>query len=177
MGACGNKRDILRPALLLTLMLCLLAGCGGQAGRAPERKAGAASAAELSEFSDLSGKTVSMLTGAPFEELVLRHTPDVSEFSYFSNMPDMLLALKSEKTDAVLINNAVAVLAVNRDSALALFPHNLEDGAFGFAFAKGSAERQAWQTAYDAIPDEAKRAAWEKWTGADESAEVLPEQD
>jgi len=175
--ACGNKRNILRPALLLTLMLCLLAGCGGQAGRAPERKAGAASAAELSEFSDLSGKTVSMLTGAPFEELVLRHTPDVSEFSYFSNMPDMLLALKSEKTDAVLINNAVAVLAVNRDSALALFPHNLEDGVFGFAFAKGSAERQAWQTAYDAIPDEAKRAAWEKWTGADESAKVLPEQD
>ena len=118
-----------------------------------------------------------MLTGAPFEELVKSKAPDVKEFSYFSNTPDMVLALKSAKTDAVLINNAIATLAVNRDPGIAMFPQTLQDGTFGIAFAKDSPERDAWQKACDAIPEETKQAAWEKWTGSDESAKVLPEQD
>ena len=95
----------------------------------------------------------------------------------FNNMADILLALKSGKTDAFLINNAIATLAVNRDTELALFPQNLQDGAFGFAFAKGDPRRDAWQAAFDAIPEAQIRAAWEKWTGADERAKTLPEQD
>ena len=132
---------------------------------------------EYDQFSDLSGKTVSMLTGAPFEELVREKAPDVGGFSFFNNMPDILLALKSGKTDAFLINNAIATLAVNRDPELALFPQNLQDGTFGLAFAKGDPRRDAWQAAFDAIPQEAVKAAWDKWTGADESIKVLPEQD
>lgn len=89
----------------------------------------------------------------------------------------MVLALKSAKTDAVLINNAIATLAVNRDPGIAMFPQTLQDGTFGIAFAKDSPERDAWQKACDAIPEETKQAAWEKWTGSDESAKVLPEQD
>ena len=85
--------------------------------------------------------------------------------------------MKAGKTDAVLINNAIAVLAVNRDSALALFPQDLQDGAFGFAFAKGDPRRDVWQAAYDAIHQAQIEAAWEKWTGADESVKTLPEQD
>ena len=118
-----------------------------------------------------------MLTGAPFEELVREKAPDVGGFSSFNNMPDILLALKSGKTDAFLINNAIATLAVNRDPELALFPQNLQDGTFGLAFAKGDPRRDAWQAAFDAIPQEAVKAAWDKWTGADESIKVLPEQD
>ena len=132
---------------------------------------------EFTDYSDLSGKTVSMLTGAPFEELVREKAPDVGAFTSFNNMPDMLLALKSGKTDAVLINNAIATLAVNRNPELALFPQNLQDGAFGFAFAKGDPRRDEWQAAYDAIPEAEIRSAWDKWTGADESIKVLPEQD
>ena len=132
---------------------------------------------EYNTFAELGGKTVSMLTGAPFEELVKSKAPDVGEFSYFANTPDMVLALKSNKTDAVLTNNAIAALAVNRDEGLSLFPQSLQDGVFGIAFAKDSAEREAWQAACDAIPEETKQALWEKWTGSDESAKALPEQD
>lgn len=132
---------------------------------------------EYRSFAELRGKTVSMLNGAPFEELVKSKAPDVGDFSYYTNNPDMVLALKSGKTDAVLINNAIAALAVNRDDGIALFPQTLQDGVFGIAFAKGSAEREAWQKACDAIPEETKQAAWEKWTGSDESAKALPEQD
>ncbi|MBQ9510538.1 MAG: transporter substrate-binding domain-containing protein [Clostridia bacterium] len=133
-------------------------------------------AAEYSDFSDLAGKTVSMLTGAPFEELVLSKVPNVGKFTFFNNNPDMVFALKTGKTDAFLINNAVATLAVNRNTDLAMFPKDLQTGAFGFAFAKGSPERDVWQTAYDSIPEETKLDLWEKWTGSDDSIKILPEQ-
>lgn len=135
------------------------------------------SAAEYSEYSDLSGKRVSMLTGAPFEELVRSKVPDVGEFSYFNNAPDAILALKSGKTDAFLTNNAVGALAVNRNPELALFPQDLDTSAFGIAFAKGDPARDMWQAAYDAISEETKNALWEKWTGSDDSVKLLPEQD
>ena len=133
---------------------------------------------EFHSFSELNGKTVSMLTGAPFEELIRSKVPDVGNFTYFSSMPDIILALKSGKTDAALSNNVVSRLSVNRNPGdLAQFPESLQDGVFGIAFTKGSPERDAWQAAYDKIPEEAKQALWEKWTGADESLKVMPEQD
>ena len=101
----------------------------------------------------------------------------MGEFTYFNNNPDMLLALDSGKTDAVLTNNAIADLAVNRNDHFALFPQNLKDGVFGFAFPKGDPAVADWQGAYDRIPEETKNALWEKWTGSDEEAKTLPEQD
>ncbi len=131
----------------------------------------------ITDFSDLAGKRVSMLTGAPFEELVLSKAPDVGEFTYFNNNPDMLLALESGKTDVVLTNNAIADLAVNRNDQFVLFPQSLKDGVFGFAFPKGDPTVEDWQVAYDSIPEETKTALWEKWTGSADEAKVLPEQD
>ena len=152
---------------LLVLVLGLACPCAGAEARLPE----------FTAFGQLSGRTVSMLTGAPFEEMISSKVPDVGEFSYYNNMPDMILALKSGKTDAALINNAVGALAVARNSGLALFPQPLAESRFGIAFPKGSPELARWQGALDAIPEDVKRAAWEKWTGPDESAKVLPEQD
>ena len=132
---------------------------------------------EFTMFSELNGKTVSMLTGAPFEELVRSKVPKVGDFTYFSSMPDIILALISGKTDAALSNNAIAQLSINRNSGITLFPESLQDGVFGFAFAKGDPNRDVWQTAFDSIPKEKIQAAWKKWTGADESLKFLPEQD
>ena len=132
---------------------------------------------EYTEFSDLSGKTVSMLTGAPFEELVRSKAPDVGAFTSFNNIPDMTLALQSRKTDAYLSNNAIAALAVNRNHDIALFPQELQDGSFGFAFAKDDTRRDMWQAVFDAIPQARIQAAWNKWTGVDESVKALPDQD
>ena len=132
---------------------------------------------EFTDFSDLSGKTVSMLTGAPFEELVRSKVPDVGEFTFFNSTPDMIEALKTKKTDAFLMNNAVSQLVLNRNSDLLLFPQNLQDGEFGIAFAKGDVRRDEWQAAYNSIPETKIEAAWKKWTGADDSVKTLPEQD
>jgi len=118
-----------------------------------------------------------MLTGAPFEELARSKNKDIREFTFYNNTPDMLLALEAGKTDAVLINNAIAALVVNRSEKLAHFPPSLQDGVFGIAFRKGDPARDVWQKAYDAITEEEKQALWEKWTGSDESAKVIPAQD
>ena len=163
--------------VLNAIVMLLLVSCQTKGSDVSQGTPTMVSEPEYTEYTDLSGKTVSMLTGAPFEELVSGKVPDVGEFTYFTGMPDMILALKSQKTDAILNNNAIAALAANRNPELELFPQSLKDGMFGFAFAKGSADRESWQAAYDTIPEETKQAIWDKWTGSDESAKVLPDQD
>ncbi|MBQ4513353.1 MAG: transporter substrate-binding domain-containing protein, partial [Anaerolineaceae bacterium] len=132
---------------------------------------------EFTTFSELNGKTVSMLNGAPFEEMLHSKGTEAGQFTYYNNMPDVILALISGKTDAFITNSAVAKLLANRNEELAQFPENLEETMFGFAFAKGSPEREIWQAAYDTIPEKTKLDLWKKWTGSDESKKVLPNQD
>ncbi len=132
---------------------------------------------EYTRFSDLNGKTISMLTGAPFEELISSKVPDVKEFTYYLTMPDMILGLKSGKTDAGFMNNAVAALAANKDPEIAIFPESLGETDFGLAFAKGDDRFALWQEAYDNIPSKTKEALWKKWTGADDTIKTVPAQD
>ncbi|SER05022.1 polar amino acid transport system substrate-binding protein [Lachnospiraceae bacterium NE2001] len=135
------------------------------------------SEAEYQTFDELNGKTISMLTGAPFENVISAKVPNVKEYTYFQTMPDMMLAVKTKKSDAGLMNNAVAELAANREAELAIFPENLGVSTFGLAFAKGDERCKEWQDTYDSIPQETKDALWDKWTSADDSKKTLPEQD
>ena len=136
-----------------------------------------ASEPEYQTFEELRGKTISMLTGAPFEELISTKVGDVGEFTYFQNMPDMAFAIKEGKTDAGFTNNAVAELVANKDERLSVFPESLGETAFGLAFAKGDKRCIDWDEAYERIPQETKDALWKKWTGVDDSVKTVPEQD
>ena len=95
-------RRFLMSVILLTLLL--FAGCAQKerentaTGQGQSTTATKEKEAELKEYSDLSGKTVSMLTGAPFEELARSKNGEIAEFTYFNNTPDMLLALEAGKT-------------------------------------------------------------------------------
>lgn len=161
----------------IVIVLVLIIGTVGLTGAAFAATGAAAVTPQYKDFSELGGKRVSMLTGAPFEELVRSKVPDVGEFSYYTSMADMLLALRTDKTDAILMNNAVSQLAINQNPDLTMFPQSLKDGVFGLAFAKDSPERDVWQAAFDSIPEEELLTAWEKWTGAEESLKVMPRQD
>ncbi len=132
---------------------------------------------EYKEFSELGGKKVSMLTGAPFEELVRSKVPDVGEILYYAATADMQMALKSHKVDAYFMNNAVGELMANKDSELAVFPKDLGVTSFGFAFSKDDPDFDAWQKAFNTISQEKKKELWDKWTGTDESVKTVPEQD
>ena len=103
------------------VFLCLLESVTVCASSAQERKP------EVSTFDELSGKTISMLTGAPFEELISSKVPDVKEFTYYSTSSDMALALTSGKTDAFLQNTAVGELFVNQDEARTLLEQAISE--------------------------------------------------
>ena len=167
--------------LFLNIVLSAVLVQGSTAADISEKQipesSGQAGTPEFQEFSELSGRTISMLTGAPFENLISSYVPDVGEFTYYMSMSDMLLALQSGKTDAILNNNAIAALAVNRNSDLELFPQSLKDGMFGYAFEKGNPEREKWQEALNRIPQETLDDLWKKWTGSDESVKQVPAQD
>ena len=132
---------------------------------------------EFSTFSDLNGKTISMINGAPFEEQVRNKGMEPGQFTYYANMPDVILALMSGKTDAFITNSAVARLLSNRNDELTQFPDHLEETMFGFAFAKGSTQIDIWKSAYDKIPEKTKQDLWIKWTGSDDNKKDLPKQD
>ena len=167
----GTKaKSIGRAVVVLLLALCLLTPVSASsAEQAPEP--------EYNSFSELNGKRIAMLTGAPFEELIRSKVPEAEDFMYFTSLPDMITALKSGKIDAFLNNNAVGQLTVNKDREMVIFPESLGDTVFGFAFKKGSAERETWQRAFDRIPEEEVQEIWEEWTGADESVKAIPAQD
>ncbi len=168
-----------KSAVLIVFLLILsLSGCGARNNSRSQSSESdnSGKTPEFTEFSELNGKTLSMLTGAPFEELIESKVPEVKEFTYYASTPDMTLALRSGKTDAALTNNALAQLAVNREESLALFPIPLKEASFGIAFSKGNKDLAKWQAAYDSIPQETKDLLWAKWTGSDESKKVMPKQ-
>ena len=152
-----RKTNHKRTALccLIALMLCLLATVPAAVSAEEMSKP------EYSKFSDLDGKTVGMLTGAPFEDLIKSRAPGVKEFQYFGAKADMQMALKNGKIDAMLLNNAVGVLTANNYHELALMPEPLGETDFDI---------------FDKIPEADRQNMWNKWTGTDESIKTIPEQ-
>ena len=166
-----NKKLTIRIiSILLVVWLCLMVSITVYASSAQERTP------EISSFEELNGKTISMLTGAPFEELISSKVPDVKEYTYYSTPADMALALTSGKTDAFLQNTAIGELFVNKNPSLALFPEPLKEAEFGIAFSKKYINFSKWQTAYDKVCAGHIEELWDKWTGLDESIKTLPEQ-
>ena len=98
----------------------------------------AAAEPEYTDFSELNGKTIAMLTGAPYKDMISSYIPHVKKFEYFNNVADMLMALEDNKNDAYMTSDAVALLASNKDDRIALFPEPLMETDYGFAFKKGN---------------------------------------
>ena len=132
---------------------------------------------EYKSFEDLSGKRICMLTGAPFEGLISSKVSDVEEFSYYASPAEMVMAIKTGKTDAGLLNTATLDLFINRDAELAEFPEPLKAAQFGIGFSKNYEDIDLWQGAFDNIDSAVIENMWDKWTGADEDAKIMPRVD
>ena len=132
---------------------------------------------EYTKFSDFKGKTVSMLDGAPFENLMYAKCKDIKGCTYYEKFPDTLLALRSGKTDAVIANEGACLLTVNREPDIVMFPEILSPAEIGFCFSKGNPLRAEFQKAYDKISKDTLDELYKIWTGTDASKKVLPEVD
>ena len=161
---------IVAAALIISVLFCSCSTKSGSESPADREP-------EFSTFEELSGKNISMTTGAPFEELIKSKVPDVGSFSYYASPPELLMALKTKKTDAVLFNTALQELFVNQESAVAAFPIPLKETDFGIGFSKDYKEYDKWQKAFDSLDPDDVEAIWQKWVGSDESKKVMPEVD
>ena len=124
-------------ALFLTASFKVMAEGEATAERTPE----------YASFEELNGKTISMLTGAPFEALISSKIPDVKEYTYYTSPSELLMALRTGKTDAFLNNTAIADLYVNQYDDVAHFPEPLKEAVFGCGFSKNYKNLPEWESA------------------------------
>lgn len=86
---------------------------------------------------DLEGKKLIIFSGTNSDTLSEQQWGD-PEFVYVQTAPDMIVALKSKKGDAIITDYAYAKYIVSQEEGLALINESLEDQDLGFAFAKNS---------------------------------------
>lgn len=161
----------MKKFILFLTVLCCVASFSAAANAEQTE-----SNAEYKTFEELNGKTISLVTGVPFKDLIASFVSNAKEYTYYQTMPDIILALKTRKIDAGFTSDTIARFLANRDPELAVFPKNLGYTPLGFGFVKGDKRRDEWQAAFDKIPEENKRAIYLKWIGADESIKQVPEQ-
>ena len=127
----------------------------------------------LDEFAD---KRVGVSTGAIHDSLVAERLP-TAELVYFSELSDMLAALKAGKIDAFVTPQSSAIFMRHEDGSITWLDEHLLDGNLGFAFPKTAEGRALCEQFSEYI--RALRASGEldavieKWFGADESAKTI----
>ena len=140
----------------------------------------AAASLELSTPEDLIGKRIGVGMGSSAAKLIMTTYPDVheSELTYFNSVSEMVGALKSRKVDAFVLDKPMAELAAARNEGLAVQPENIVGDHYGFALPKGSPLTSQFNDALAKLrADGTIEAAYQKWTGSDESAKTMPVQD
>lgn len=86
-------------------------------------------------ITDYKDKRIAVLTGSNFPDVVKNVFPDAQQF-YYDNVSDELLGLKSNKVDAVVIDEPVARNIVIEDSEIVIADGYLEEVDFAYAFQK-----------------------------------------
>ncbi len=145
---------------------------------APPAWAAAGATPEMATIEELDGKRIGMLNGAAFDQLMEQNLDGTYEISYYNSVADAVAALKSGRIDAYVDDDPVIHLAVSRNDGIAVMPESFMEDDYGFVFAKGNpivsdVDRVIEQFRADGTLDDLKS----RWTGSDEAAKVLPEQD
>lgn len=159
-----RKRQGLPAALLcavLALALC-----------APALAAGEPTIAALE---DLSGRSVGVVTGAIYDQVLLDRTPD-AQVSYFNSHPDETAALLSGKIDALVTDEPMARDIVNQTEGLRVLPELFREDSYAFAF---PLDRTQLRDEVNAVLAELKADGTlaeidARWFGTDDAAKALP---
>ena len=166
----------LRGRLILTLMLLLAASCVVLSS--PAFAQTTAPAPEYDTLDELNGKRIGLVTGSTYDLLIEQSLGGSYEFSYFTSAADIIAALKAGKIDAFATDEPVARLAVNQNEGLVMMPDEVTKDNYGFFFSKGNSLVGKFDEAIDALEADGTLDELEnRWTGSDESAKTLPDQD
>lgn len=129
-------------------------------------------------LSDFSGARFAALSGGVYDQLLQGAIEGAEDFSYFNSVSDIVVALKAGRVDAGALDEPLAQLAVAKNEGLKIFEEPVVQDQYGYAFPKGSALREQFNTVIAKFQADGTIASLkEKWLGADDSAKTLPQQD
>ena len=133
---------------------------------------------EYNSLDELDGKRIGAVSGGAYDQLVQQNMDGTYEFSYYNSVSDLIVALKSDKIDAFPTDEPVAQLAVNKNDGIGIIPEVIVEDEYAYFFAKGDALCDEFSEIIDKYrSDGTLDALKEKWTGSDDEAKTLPEQD
>ena len=140
---------------------------------------------ELTEFSELSGKTVSMLTGATTGSVQIQQLEERfpnAELFYFTSSVDLLNALRANKIDAYAEPEPIVKYMMLENPDLTYLDERLGDGMQLAAIFPKTKEGQALCDRFNTYIQEIRQNGvyeeiLETWFEADESKRVVPDLD
>jgi len=126
---------------------------------------------------ELSDKRIGVQTGTSFDKMIEEKLPD-AEIQYFNSKADEVAALKGDKIDAFVVDEAVSRILMKEDEQLACLPEYLDTFDAALVFAKndkGEALRDQFNSFLDQLPEGTLESLSDKWFGDDEEAKTMPE--
>ena len=164
----------MRKHILPFVLLCVLvlAGTFPTIARADDAKP------EYTELSQLNDLEVGTVLGTTYDSDVLNYVPDGPTFKYYSEMSEMLIALKRGRIAACCLDKPVAEIAVSRNVGLALMPQNAGLDANAVALPKGSPlTGKVSAIVSKLVNDGTMNQLEQEWCGTPEAGRSLPPRD
>ena len=129
-------------------------------------------------LNDFSGARFSTLNGTVADKLTQSVIPNSDNFVYYYTVADGIMALKSNKVDAFVLDDPICRLAAARNPEVMVFHEPVMPDQYGFAFPKGSPLRNKFNTVLRKFSEDGTlQNLRDIWLGADESKKVLLKQD
>ena len=164
----------MRKHILLLVFVCVLALAGAfpTTARADDAKP------EYTELSQLNDLDVGTVLGTTYDSDVLNYVPDGPTFKYYSEMSEMLVALKRGRIAACCLDKPVADIAISRNVGLALMPQDAGLDANAVAMPKGSPLTEKVSAIVSRLVKDGTMDQLEnEWCNTPESDRSLPQND
>ncbi len=151
-------------------------GMDGGAGTVLAAETEPSGTLEYENYTDLDGKTVGVMTGSIFDQVLQEMVPGALP-EYFNTVPDMTSALIAGRIEAFLLDEPMARMAVRETEGINYIPEFLKEDSYAYLFDKNNGQMAEEFSAVlrefkeDGTVDEADK----RWFGTDESVKVLPD--
>ncbi len=165
-----KKRTIaLIICINIFFLLAGLSGCGSSNSEIPTEGI-------YTSLSELTGKRIGVQTGSIFDRLTEEKLTD-PEIFYFSSFPDIVVALKTNKIDALPNSRMVLSQYLNTDDSLALLDEEIGEIPAAYLFPKndkGKALRDQMSEYLIGLRERGElKEIEEMWCGKDESKKPM----
>ena len=145
--------------LILVIAVGILAGCDSNTSK------------EFQEMRDFEKAKIGVLTGSSFDLLANEYFPEAEKL-YFMNMTDLILNLKQEKIDGILMDKGFFTPLLWEDEEISFIEMDMPATEFGVAFPK-TAESEPLKAQMNEFIQKYTENGWlgeltEKWFAASE---------